>query len=107
MTVADNLITALQAYVLSIAAPAAQTSLTDSSGVVWSFGTTGSSGNFPVLKNGVDSVSGAGVQMVLSAGIMWLLNSQGTWFDSREAGTWNVYQTTPPPNITATVNAPF
>src|SRR5208282_2446429 len=91
------------------------TSVTDANGDVWSFGTVSSDGiNYNILKNGSGWPAGSpgvAVLIVISGGVVYVQQSQGTWYQTATvppAAWWWVLVpgNVTPTNITATVIAP-
>jgi hypothetical protein len=100
----STFLAALQAYVEEITAP---TSLTDSSGNVWSFGAVSSDGvNYTILQNGTGwptpSTAGTGTELALSGGLIYALHGT-TWY-SATSGSWFPQSAAPSP-ITASITA--
>jgi hypothetical protein len=63
--------------------PSSNSTITDGSGNVWSFGpaNAGSPSNFEVMQNGSPADGAYGLLMVIdTTGTMWHLNSQGAWY---------------------------
>jgi hypothetical protein len=77
--------------------PGAANALTDASGRVWSFGAAVDANNARILLNGAPSPSGgAGAKMIIdTAGVLWALNSNGSWFFYNASG-WASNGTTGP-----------
>jgi hypothetical protein len=77
--------------------PGVPSTLTDASGRVWSFGGAVNATNSTILLNGAASPNGgAGAQMIIdTAGVLWALNSNGSWFFYNASG-WVSNGTTGP-----------
>ncbi len=68
--------------------PGEPSTLTDASGGIWSFGAAVNATNSRILLNGAPSPSGgAGAKMIIdTAGVLWALNSNGSWFFFHSSG---------------------
>jgi hypothetical protein len=77
--------------------PGVPGTLTDASGRLWSFGAAIDAKNSHILLNGTQSPSGGGgAQMTIdTAGVLWALNSNGSWFYFTASG-WVSNGTTGP-----------
>jgi len=77
--------------------PGVPGTLTDASGRVWSFGAAVDASNSRILLNGAPSPSGGGgAKMIIdTAGVLWALNSNGSWFFFNATG-WVSNGTTGP-----------
>jgi hypothetical protein len=77
--------------------PAVPGTLTDASGRVWSFGAAVDANDYRIYLNGSPSPSGGGgAKMTIdTAGVLWALNSNGSWFYFNASG-WVSNGTTGP-----------